>query len=334
MTRAIDFLTYSSRSGSTFFATEVDRRYAVAVVPETQCTYHALSIRAGARLAPGAAAQMLDEDRQVYWLDDRALAMVRGGDALTPAELLHLVGEAWLRHTGVDDPGVPFLFKLGGALHVWSQVRSHLPRARAVDVVRDGRAVVSSTLRAEAPYLPGTTLSLGDPVRAALTWRRDVRTASALLADPRSGVLQVQYDSLVTDTAGTVERVARAWGWAPGGSASFAVHDAEAGIHGHVAQGGLEGRLDAWRDELAREDRIVVETLCAAELATVGATDLLDVPPAERRSVLRRARLRHAGVLARTGWQRARRIRSLDELRRKVAYRLRRARSSPGSRTP
>lgn len=318
----IDFLTYSSRSGSTLLAHEIDRTFDVLVVPETQCIYHAFTIARGSRISSRAASRMIQEDRQIYWFDATDLALLSSGPPLTPRELVLLIGRQFAVHQGVALPS-HLMFKLGGALHIWRQVRDCIPDARAINIERDGRAVINSAIRSRAPYLNGTTLALGDVVRAAHTWRQDHRVAQRATSDGL-GVTPVRYEALLEDTQSLLDRLGHEMGWNAGGVATFAVNPAETAIHS-LAESCLEaGRLQGWRSELRRSDRIVAETVCRKELAELGLNDFLEITTREQSWAVAVATARHVKVQAIFTIRRLRRIRNMGELRRKLVYRLKR----------
>ena len=84
---------------------------------------------------------------------------------------------SWAEVTGPNIAAAPTLFRL-------------LPRARFINMVRDGRAVVASMLRKK-----GMT---DDPLRALEIWERRVRHAdAAMLAVPKSSAIVLSLDDLV-----------------------------------------------------------------------------------------------------------------------------------------
>lgn len=316
----LHFLTYSSRSGSTFLAKEIDTRLAVTVVPETQFTYHILS-GATPEIDRDSLARMVVEDRQIYWIPEDAWGNL--DQSITVEGAL-----VWIAQQYADYQGVPLhgdvLFKMGGALHIWSDIQRHVPNAKAINIQRDGRAVVNSSLRAQAPYMANTSLAFGDPVRAAKTWRQDVRIANTLVSQPDSGVIGIRYEDLIYATESEVLRLGRLLEWTVGGSRSFEVNETEADLHTLVGRGGSDKRLSAWETELSERNLIVVEAICRRELSPYGLSQDGRIRRWEKAKVLASAKLQHGRNEAKFAILRLRRVRNRDELMRKATYMVRR----------
>lgn len=318
------FLAYASRSGSTFLATQLSRRYDITVVPEFRSAYALLTLPAGVPVNPEVARSLLDADPQLTWTTaEQVLSSL--GHAPTPPAVIEAVGRA------AGDAGKPLLFKLGGTVHIWELVRAHFPDARAICVVRDGRAVANSLMRSDAPYLKGSAMGYGDILRIARTWSNDVTVQCRVATARPMEVRLLRYEDLLSDiTAMTADLAAfNEWNETTTPTAGFRVAPQEAAIHRLVGSAPSASRIDAWRSELAAADRLVVETVAADVLAASGYSGLLDVDERTRQRILARARQRHRAVTIKYAARRAMRVRSAASLR--AALRLRQARAAHSS---
>ncbi len=157
--------------------------------------------------------------------------------------------------------------------------------ARFIYLIRDPRAVVSSKMRTMRPYHSHEVMAWGGPLIAALRWysydRRMMRARTAGVP-----VLIVKYRDLVCDPGRVVRDVGEFLGLAESPAAErsdYRIPEAERAIHRMVASEPVNShRLDAWRGELERSDRRVVEAICLDAMRRHG------YQPVERRAPLLR----------------------------------------------
>lgn len=322
---SVTFLSYSSRSGSTFVARQLAERFDLLVVPETQLAYLVLSAHAGAIFDKARIARLVRNDPQIDWVGDRHLAQVpdRG---LTPWAVLDLVVSAYADTKSVATTDV--LLKLGGIHRIWPQVRSHVDGARLLCVRRDGRAVVNSLLNSEAPYFDGSTsMGYGDVVRSARRWAQTVRKQAALeLEFGPAEVMSLEYSDVVERLDEVLGAVGDWAGWraVSSASASFVVSPNETHIHKLVEAGPVPSREDAWRTELSRANRVVVEHFAGAELAAFGYPKFESIDTGEKYRLVAKALMAHYAIQMKFAVKRVRRVQSFGELIDKGVYFVRR----------
>lgn len=158
----------------------------------------------------------------------------------------------WINHSPANIRHVPSLLR-------------QFSDARFIHIVRDGRAVAASVRK--LPWRMGTMKTL------ALFWAE--RLSHGLAAESALGsscVLRVSYETLLTDTEAELRKVATFVGipyceqMARGGG--FKV--AERGGHELVGEPPVKGRLDGWRDELAKREIELFEFYSAELLELLG----------------------------------------------------------------
>lgn len=309
----LTFLSYSSRSGSTFLAKRIAETGNILVVPEMQCPYLLLTRDPGSSVMPDELARLVANDPQISW------PVARPDKPLTVAEAVrHLVG-SYARSVGYV--GTDALVKLGGLPLIDQRARRHLPDLRYINVLRDGRAVVNSLLSTKSPYLGGgMSMGYGDPVWAARRWRDDVAAEMNLAMAYPAHVICVRYEELVSETEATIKSIFAQSGWQPGESAGFQVHSEERAIHPNIDQPALDVRVGAWRGEMNRKDRIVVEAIAGPWLDRLGYEEHLEISGLERRRVMARATVRHFALQLRAVALRLRRIGGWAQLVDKLRY--------------
>lgn len=319
-------LTYSSRSGSTYLAREIARRFDVVVVPEFQCAYPALSHHPGSVLRPEQVRYLLDRDQQLHWVEDQEVDELLAAGSVSPGDLVRWVVDRFRARQGAES--TDYLLKLGGLSLTWPQVREHLPGVRGLNVVRDGRAVVNSLMSTPSPYLGGSLdMGYGDPIWSAKTWARDVRAQARCAASFPASFKSYRYEDLVRHPDETVDAIGSDQGWRSADyERTFAVTPAEKAIHRNIDGPALESRIRGWEMELSRKDRVVVEGIVGDDLRRLGYDDHLEVSSRERQGTIVRARLSHVRRQAAGWYQRLLRLKSpqdfADRVRRRVAQRL------------
>lgn len=326
------FLAYSSRSGSTFLATNLAERYAVAVVPEFQSAYWLLGQPAGRQVSAESLDPILQADRQLTWASKRSLGSALESGRATPGELLLELGRTWVRKT--DNPSqTRLLFKLGGVMGIWPDLDRHFPDSRVLNVIRDGRAVANSLLRSPRPYGGPGNMGRGDYVHCAKQWDRQVSSQTILAQLMPERIYQVRYESFMRDFECELASIAEYFAWPAGGSGGFSVAETERKIHQDVSGSPRLERSEAWRSELPRRARIVVEVIASETLRSHGYTDLLvDVGQGERMRALAIARAHHVRVASVDSTRRLLRIKSPAVLASRISHRWRARRAAKSLR--
>jgi hypothetical protein len=162
--------------------------------------------------------------------------------------------------------------KTPGNLFYADVIAEMFPQARFVHMVRDPRAVVSSMQRVS--FFPD------DVAFNALTWRKHLTEGRALLEEhvPPARRLTLRYEYLVTDPEQAVRAVCDLLGerFEP---AMLRFHETAGAYMKPSAASGFneaattpissEG-VDKWKRRLSREERAVVDRLCAPQMRAFG----------------------------------------------------------------
>ena len=239
------FVCGCDRSGTTLTANLLAAAVPGAVViPEAQFVVSYLLAAKGRWQADGFEAHLREDPRFGMWrlpldadLERRLLACAGIGEALAALAAAH--------HRLDDAPAV-VVDQTPWTVGYVDLVRRHVPGARFVNVIRDGRAVHAS-LRS-LPWGPNTAADM------AVFWMaRLAQGAFAAEAVGPASMTTVRYEDVVTTTDATVAGVWRTFGHDPDGSGQTTdfVPAQAGGIYHARLQGGVDpGRIDAWRQSL------------------------------------------------------------------------------------
>jgi hypothetical protein len=245
----IVFTCGCDRSGTTLTANLLAAADPDAVViPEAQFVVSYLLATKGVWRAPDFVAHLRDDVRFKMWrlpldaeLERRLLACDGIGTALGVL--------AAASHRLAEPPAV-VVDQTPWTVGYVDLVRRHVPGARFVNVVRDGRAVHAS-LRS-LPWGPNT------PAEMAVFWMaRLAQGAFAAQALGPDAMTTVRYEDVVTRTDDTIAGVWAGFGRDVGGATrtgEFVPAQAGGIYHGRL-QGGVDpGRIDAWRQSLPPQE--------------------------------------------------------------------------------
>lgn len=279
------FIVGVARSGTTLLRLMLDAHPEVAIPPETHFLHQALELEAASEdgLREGFAAVVTGS---FTWGDfgldpaafRRALAAVR---PFTLGAGVRCFYRAYAARHGKARWGdkTPTYTTLVTAL------LRHLPEARVLHLLRDGRAVAAS--RRPMAFGPGPS------VRAqARDWAEKVRAARA--AGAGSGrYLEVRYECLVTEPEATLrevcrfldlpydtrmlayhrraqERLAEFRDWRSPEGEVLSRREERMALHGNTARPPDPSRIEAWRESLSGEERAAFEAEAWDLLAELG----------------------------------------------------------------
>ncbi|QIN77678.1 hypothetical protein GBA65_03190 [Rubrobacter marinus] len=268
-TPQILFLAYFSRSGSTFLSSRLDRYGDVGVTVESAFMRTLLLKKGELRRAagPGEVYGMLENEARFANLGLSRAALsehLKPGGAYGVGEVARAILGAYFAE---KKPGARvWVVKEGGSGFLVNAISRELPEARFLHVIRDGRAVLNSGLNAVRPYGEGERMAR-DPLAVARVWSGFVDGVDAFRAARPERCLECRYEDLMADEEGELRRLRRSLGLpeeAPrstgeGEGYYEAMPEKERSIHRLVSGGAVRGRVDAWRDELGRGDRLVFE---------------------------------------------------------------------------
>lgn len=268
------FLLYDSRSGSTIVSALLNRYRSVSVSLESAFTSRIIEF---GRAVPSeedvaALADFLLSEVQFRELGiprERVAAAIAAVPAPRPpcAVMLSLLElyfaerdpEAGVRL--VKNPPFPYIELL----------REWLPGVRFIHLVRDGRAVYRSKRTSRSI---GGRVMQPNLVKAALTWRRAVRTADAR----PDCVLTVRYEDLLADADAVMARVLDFLDVPPEARElskeqheyQAAIGAAQAHLHRDAGRPPRAAGADNWRSELSPAEIAVYERLAGRDLRRHG----------------------------------------------------------------
>lgn len=296
--RAISFLSYAGRSGSTLLARRLAAAHpAVVVVPETRPLEILLSS------GPIDAADLEVADVLKALADDSQLGQYTNASwsEISSQTIRHAQQDGWpgvaqlfaSYATGLDlqtrVKHSALVFKMGSIVFSWREVSQRIPGATVFYVHRHPCAVANSQLTTLRAYHPGEDMGRSDPWHCAVSWRRNVE--AALRLGPEANMLR--FDQVLDGTA--VSRVldvldvaadAEEFDWP---AQVFEVADAERSLHLLVADKPSVERTNAWQDELPESAQSIVAALTSSAATELG----YELPPAAEGRELAAARVRH-----------------------------------------
>lgn len=279
---SICFLTYVSRSGSTFLSSRLDAHPELLATIEADFPTSLLGLGPGEVLlgSRGELARYLrrlgDDDKFPRWNVDvraaAALAEERLGWPLRAADLFPLILSLHAADQGMTRGVVLFKGRLPTPVH-FETVAQRYPGCRMLHVVRDPRAVWLSQKGARNPR---DGMPLGwSPQRCAAQWAEQVGAALRASDDPRFRLLR--YEELVRDPKTQVDAVCAWLGLDPadlvaGDDGGYRERIPGDQRHLHALVGGAAdpGRIDRWRELLPDEEVRAVEAAAGPLLERMG----------------------------------------------------------------
>ncbi len=293
------FLLYVNRSGSTFLASQVARYDGMAVSVESSflCSLLArgISVVRNQTELKSAIDVVYDDPSFQNWEIDKSELLndlVARPLPMTVETLLRAI----LDHYPSTDGNInAWLLKIPALSHYVPTVRSAIPGAKFIHVVRDPRAVISSQARSRSSNT-GMAMSI-NPATSAARWRKLVRT---LHGQHGPDFLEVRYEDLVTEYDRTIQTVIDFIGGSglppklgnagDVGSYYGKIPAAQRHLHANVAKGRpMPKRIDGWRTELEPTDIHIVQNSLRPEMSRLGY-EAIAIP--DRHRTLRRTFLR------------------------------------------
>ena len=263
----IVFLAYFSRSGSTFLSSRLDRYEDVGVTVES-AFMRTLLLKGrellGARDPDGVYEILEGEGRfSNLGLSREGFAKhLRPGGSYGAGEVARAILGSYFAEKKPE--ARVWVVKEGGSGFFVNRIARELPEATFVHVVRDGRAVLNSGLKAVRPYGSGERMAR-DPLALARVWSRFVDGVDAFRASHPERIMECRYEDLIADDEPELRRIRARMELPPvagtrHGSGYFEnMPEKERSIHRLVSGDAVPDRVDAWRGELRRGDRLVFE---------------------------------------------------------------------------
>ena len=264
----IVFLLYYSRSGSTFLSSRLDRYEDVGVTVESNFIRVLLENRKALHQASGPkeAYELIKDEGRIRNLEvseGNFSTHLRKGGGYTVEEVTRALLAAYFAD---KKPLADAWVVKDGANGYWiNQLAKEIPGAYFVHVIRDGRAVLNSGLKAVKPYGKGERM-VRDPLTAARTWTRFVNNVDEYGAKNPDQYTECRYEDLMIDEDRQITRLRSFFGLGEGGRAADTfdsyysrIPDREKAIHGLVYSAASTERVEAWREELQRGNQLVFQ---------------------------------------------------------------------------
>ena len=198
------FVVGVGRSGTTLLRLMLDAHSELAMPPETHF-FGSLRAAAGElRFRPAQAVEAIAGDKHRRWNDfgieeDELLARFDAIPRLNLADVLRAFYELYAEKQGKERWGD----KTPDYVKRMRQIKSALPKARFVHVIRDGRDVTLSANKRIAERGHRDPVPAG---RSAKRWQKKILKARA--DGPKLGeYLEVRFEDLVTDTEAALREV-------------------------------------------------------------------------------------------------------------------------------
>ncbi len=275
---SIVFLVYDSRSGSTFFSSELAKVYPQMVVsPEFRINallnldeekLHAMSGQELVKViahARGLANLELNEQ-------ELAAALENSAAVRTHEQVLRTILGFYVHTQGRTDAKA-FLIKKGTHLQAWRRITQCLTGVKFVHIFRDPRAVINSKLSTRRPYYPLERMAWGGALVSALQWKE--YSHQMQLAANDVPVYDVRYENFLQDSQKVLNAIEPFLGvtYESEGGGNYAIPEAEKGIHTLVKTGADNSRAAAWKTEMKSADVLLVEQFAGAQMRQRGYTD-------------------------------------------------------------
>lgn len=264
-------LLYVPRSGSTFFASLVAKRFSqVLVIPELRLpkllVTHDVENTADPRQT---LIDLVKLDHQFPALKlsmtevEQCIQRMEGGNIAE--SFLVQIALAVARKKNLQPEAV--LYKCGSAGRCWPQLRQRMPGMGFIHIYRDPRAAVNSAMRTERPYHPGQKMGRGDPWFQARTWNA-FNTRMSSLKHAGELVCEIKYEELCVAPDRVLREFAARLGLEQPAKdgAGLALSSREASIHRNVDRDAMPERSEAWQSEMPRWQGLVVEFLTGGQL--------------------------------------------------------------------
>ncbi len=267
----LGFITYCSRSGSTFLSRVLNEYEDICVAIEGDLPPEILGAKNTRPTAFSSRADLkttLDNIWSNSKLDSWSIPIEELRASCLSEPLPKDTRELFLRlltlYRDHHKPEADSVLYKGPPVMPWESRRilTHFPDARIIHVIRDPRGVFNSQKRNNNPY-EGRPFSR-NPVQTATEWRRAVHHTTNL-NDPR--ILEVRYERLMKNLESTMTEICdfldipvkRLTADSDSGFAQK-IPAAERMIHSRVGKKPIRKRITLWREQLRQSEIYAVES--------------------------------------------------------------------------
>ena len=274
--RQLVFLTYLSRSGSTYLARQLDAYQDVAVSLEADfpdgIAYEGAPIASTrANLEPALDALFALDKFQAWQVERPALHKALAARSF-PVSFEAFLIEALQQHFRASEARI-WIYKQGAYVWHLPEIRQRFPQARVLLILRDPRATYNSQKRSRLSTTGAPMAS--NPVAFARQFKGVMAVAERYRTAPWFHA--VRYEDLVTDLQKQVRGVLRFLGASDAKAATDYANRIPASqqhLHAHVGKRPMTQRIDAWRQELEAVEIAAIQRVLGRTLAQAGYAPL------------------------------------------------------------
>ena len=277
------FLMGDSRSGTTYLANLLIHHQEIGLAPESNFALRLLDHFESQAIVDrkrldSALDTIFIERKFLDWKMDR-VELAAKLEARLPLDFAEITKLVLLDYCTREFPDCRVWGLKKGGRYILDAERllQHFPKARFVNLVRDGRAVFCSKRKA-------LHSSTGKPletnvIRAAECWVEFVDAFDAFRERHPENALEVSYEGMLSSLGDGLERIFRFLGVERDPSIAERarksldpayVMDRSRHLHGNVSKPPLTSRIDAWRNELTDREIRAYEMVAGDALKRKG----------------------------------------------------------------
>lgn len=271
------FMTYESRSGSTYLSGELDKYEDIGVMVEADLVrtvlYYEKEIRAAGSIQK--IVNILSENSRFNNLRLSESDISRFVAVEEKNEISGLIQGIVSAYFEKNKPTAKIcIIKEGANGFRIAKLAKLFPSANFLHIIRDGRAVYNSKKNTEKPYSPGKYMAR-DPITAAKTWVRMIKTVDEFTSLNPERVKIIYYEKLINDKESQILSIRRYFQLnddVKHTKRAYAnvIPEKEKGIHELVGKAAVVDRLYAWKKELDEIDIMLFQHYAKASLLKHG----------------------------------------------------------------
>ncbi len=269
------FILHDARSGSTFLANQLIKKYNVFIPPENNIV--SLLINNFGIENKNEAKLLIDkvyqDDKFYDWKIEKVAAekLFDGKKKYTVLEFLTILFHKYLKETKKNNH--IFGIKKGSYIDNWQKLSVLFPESKYICLIRDGRAVFNS--KKKSLYSKTGRPFEEDPVKAANIWIKRVQRIRSLEHHKPSQTLVVKYEDLVCNNEKVLSQVARFIDKnikiSVNEKSSFAIDRyKQFNLHQNIDKPPLLENTSKWKKELTKEDLLQYEVVAMNTLLSEG----------------------------------------------------------------
>jgi hypothetical protein len=275
--RDLIFLIYLNRSGSTLLANQASAHPSICVCPEAHQPIRRLLGQMGPRMALSERLDRLVAETKIEpklssWGLDSALLRQRLEGSNDDIEAFYRLLDAYAEtHAGASDQVmVKGLFLLQLMRQHGLKALQRGRKVRAIILFRDPRSIMSSQYR-NVSSTSGTVMQ-DSAFALAMRWRTFLKQAKQFEGEQEC--LFVRYEDWIGENDRQKKRLFETLGLSDvtGGRSTLVsrIPEGQKHLHAKIGSAPDTSRIEAWRDELSSDHRMIIEGIAGKQLQSMG----------------------------------------------------------------